>query len=270
MEGGKVAGRSRVLAAGAGAAGAQVLDAQASMVSVGSAARPTVEVADSFYRAMDAPGAMDVLIARLRAAPDDPEATWRAARVALTLGILTEDRDAKLKWLRAATAYGERLLALDPDGAESLAWAAATKGRLAMDAHNPVTTARLGREVWTLTEALLALDPDHPLGNAIRGKLVQEVRRLSWGERLLARFLLGGDIMGAATWSDSEAYLERAVKGDPGMVVYHLDLGDTYRLQGKSEQAAEAYLRGLALQERLPVDAYYKRRIMDGVRALSR
>lgn len=249
-----------MLAAGASVGRAQALDD----------APVAVVVADSLYAALDVPGAMAVLSARVAAAPDDFEATWRAAGVALTLAILTEDRGAKLERLRAAAAYGERLLALRPEDPASLTWAAASKGRLAMDVRNPVTAARLAQETWALTATLLAQDPSHPMGNAVRGKLVQEVRRLSWGERVLARVLVGGDLAGAAEWSDAERYLERSVVEDPGMVLYHLDLGDTYRLQGKKEQALEVYERGLGLRERLPVDAYYKRRIGDGIRALAR
>lgn len=249
---------------------AQLVDPAATSAKGGGMTRSAIHVADSLYGATDVAGALEVLRGRLEVAPDDFEAMWRGARAALTLGILTEDRDAKLRWLQTAAGFGEGALALRPHDATSLAWAAATKGRLAMDDHTPRTTARLGKEVWALTGALLDQRPDDPMGNAIRGKLIQEVRRLSWLERTLARLLLGMDVVAAATWADAEKHLQMAVAGDPGMVLYHLDLGDTYRLQGKSEQALATYRRGLAVEERLPVDAYYKRRIQDGMRALGR
>lgn len=223
---------------------------------------------DSLYRAMDAEGAMGLIRARLAVAPEDFEATWRAAAVALTLGVLAQDPAARLGWLRHAATHGDRLLTLRPDDPASLTWAAAAKGRLAIEERNPLRTAGLGKEVWVLTEALLASDPGNAMGHAIRGKLMQEIRRLSRAERLLARILLGNDIAGVATWSDAERHLERAVAADPGMVLFRLDLGDTYRLQGKSAEALEVYTRGLALPDRLPVDPYYKRRILDGMRAL--
>lgn len=256
-------------AMGAGAGGAQMAPRQVATAAPPSSPHSDLVAADSLYRAMDAEGAMEVIRARLAVVPDDFEATWRGAAVVLSLGIVARDRAVRLGWLRAAAAFGDQLLAQRPHDVVSLTWAAATKGRLALEERNPMRTAGLGKEAWALTELLLAADPGHPMGNAVRGKLVQEVRRLSRAERVLARLLLGGEIAGATAWSDSERHLERAVAADPGMVLYHLDLGDTYRLQGKSGRALETYTRGLALPDNLPVDPYFKRRILDGVRELS-
>lgn len=255
-------------AAGAGTGWTRIGLAQVIPRTPASSLNHDLVRSDSLYRAMDAEGAMGLIRARLAVAPEDFEATWRAAAVALTLGVLAQDQGARLGWLRSAATHGDRLLILRPDDPVSLTWASATKGRLAIEERNPLRTAGLGKEVWVLTEALLASDPGSAMGHAIRGKLMQEIRRLSRAERLLARILLGNDIAGVATWSDAERHLEWAVAADPGMVLFRLDLGDTYRLQGKAAQARDAYARGLALPDRLPVDPYYKRRILDGMKAL--
>lgn len=236
--------------------------------SDGPLSRSTAALGDSLYLAGDLNGAMTLLDERLTSVPDDFDALWRETRAALTLGILAERRDDKVRWLQVASRHADRLMELRPDDRIALAWTAAAKGRLAMEIRHPVAIARLGREVWRVTGVLLTQEPDDPMGNDVRGKLVLELRRMSWGERILARALLGSDVVGAARWSDAESYLERAVESDPGMVLYHLDLGDAYRLQGKSSDALQTYRDGLALPARYPVDEYFKRRIQDGLGAL--
>lgn len=231
---------------------------------------PATQVADSLFSAMDPKGAMAVLDARLEKAPDDFAALWRATATALTLGILSENHDQRMRWLHAAERYGDRGMALRPKDPVAMEWAVAAKGRLAIDDRNPVTTARLGKQVWKLGEALLAEDPGNPIGNDALGKLIIEIRKLSWGERLLARALVGWNVVGAAHWSDAERLLKRAVEGDPRMVVYHMDLGDAYRLQGKDARALQAYRDGLAQPNRYAVDPYYKRQIQRRVRELER
>lgn len=253
---------SALLATAAPAAGgAQTLDRPAQTTPAARLAPSPIDIADSLFLASNVQRALAVLSDRLDVAPDDFEALWRGTRAAVALGILTEDRSRKLQMLRLADHYADRLLALRPNGPLALEWAVAAKGRLAIDDHNPVTTAKLGKEVWKLSGTLLAEQPGNPMANDARGVVIREIRKLSWGERILARVLVGRDVANAAHWEDAERYLRRAVSGDPAMVVYRLDLGDVYRLQGKDAQALRAYRDGLALPDRLPVDAYYKRRI---------
>lgn len=230
--------------------------------------RSATEIADSLNMAMDPKGAMAVLDARLDAAPNDFAALWRATATAFALGVISETRDERLRWLHLGDRYGDRGLALRPNDPVALEWAIAAKGRLAIEDHNPVTTARLGKETHKLAETLLAEDPDNAVANDALGKLIVEIRKLSWSERILARVLIGGDVTSTAHWSDAERFLKRAVEADPEMVLYHMDLGDAYRLQGKDTRALHAYRDGLAQPDRYPVDAYYKRQIQRRVRAL--
>jgi hypothetical protein len=249
---------------------AQLADGPIRVPPAETLVRSSIDVADSLFMAMDPDSSMAVLAARLDAAPNDFEALWRAARTALSLGILTGNRDEELHWLEAADAYGDRLMALRPDDTVALVWSAATKGRLAIENGGAVTTARLGKAVWALTDSLLARAPSSPLGNDVRGKLLQEILRLSRTKRLMARLLMGSDPVGAADWASSERHLQRAVAGDPGMVLFYVDLGDTYRLQGKDKKALDTYRDGLAVPNLYPVDEHYKRDLVSRIAALER
>lgn len=231
--------------------------------------RDSHERADSLMAVSDMPGAYQVLATRLEVVPGDPEALWRATRAALILGILADDREESLAWTRIADGYGARLLAGRPDDAEAMAWAAAARGLRAIAESGPRATARLSNEVWQITERLLALEPGHPLGNDVRGKLHYEVMRLSKVERWFGRVFLGGDALSQASWELAETHLRRAVEADPGMVLFYLDLGDAYRAQEKFPEAAEAFRRGLAVPDRYPMDSKLKELIKRRIVAMS-
>lgn len=245
--------------------GAQQAPAQADTVA---RAKSAVEISDSLLAAGDAEASYAVLVAYLGVAPDDFEARWRATRDALGLGIIAADREARRTWLREADAQGKELLRLRPDDPDAMAWAAAARGRRALAEPGARTVVALAEETWQLTGKLLAAYPDHPLGNHVRGKLHQEVARLPRVKRVLARMFLRGDLLGQAKWSLAEEHLQRAIAGDPGMVLFYLDLGETYRFQGKKAEALAVYRRGLAVPDRLPVDERFKASIRNRIAIL--
>lgn len=220
--------------------------------------RSAVEIADSLLAAFDMEGGYAALTARLETEPDDSEARWRATRLAIGFGIMAPDPEARRAWLRIADGHGTHLLRIRPADPEALAWAAAAKGRRAIAEEGTRTVANLAKEAWSLTGRLLAARPDHPLGNHVRGKLHQEVSRLPAVKRFLARMFLGSRLVGQAKWELAEEHLLRAISGDPGMVLFYLDLGETYRYQGKTAEAVAVYRRGLAVPDRFPVDARFK------------
>ncbi len=239
-------------------AGQTVLGAVDTAAEDTPATKTAAEISDSLLFAGDSEASYAVLVARLGVEPDDFEARWRATRAALGFGIMGADADTRRSWLREADAQGQALLGLRPDDAEAMAWAAAARGRRALAEPGARTVVALAEETWQLTGKLLAEHPGHPLGNHVRGKLHQEVARLPRVKRILARMFLRGDLLGQAKWELAEAHIQRAVAGDPGMVLFYLDLGETLRYQGKNEAALAVYRRGLAVPDRLPVDGRFK------------
>ena len=222
-----------------------------------------IEAADALLDSMDAIGSYRRLVARLEVDPDDFAARWRAARAALALGIMETDNDRTVAWLRAGDVHADAALALRPDDPESLVWAAAIKGRLAIDAGGAREKVRLGQAVWDLGHRLLEIEPDHALGHDVLGKLHQEVRRLAPWQRWLARAFMGSDPIKLASWDDAEAHLTRAIELDPGYVVFYRDLRETYWLQGKLDEAVATFRAGLEVDVRYPTDPKFKRVIRE-------
>ena len=221
-----------------------------------------VEVSDSLLYAGEIRRAYEVLDARLEFEPADFAAAWRAVRAALGLGILGEDHETRLAWLRLADERGRRLLDHHPEEVEALAWAAAARGRRALAEDGSRTLARLADEVIELTDRALEKDPDHPLANHVRGKINQEGMRLPGMVRFMGRLLLGAEVLSRTSWEEAEARGRTAVEQAPGMLLFHLELAETYRYQEKWAAAEAAYRDGLARPDSLPVDVEF-RRIME-------
>ncbi len=227
-----------------------------------------VERADGLLHAGASEEAFAVLAAHLGSAPDDFEARWRAVRLAVSLSVTGASHRVRRGWALEADAHGQELVRVRPDDPEALAWAAAARGRHALHEEGLKTPARLAKETWALTEALLYRHPDHPLGNHVRGKLCQQVAGLPAAARFFGRLFLGSALVGQGTWERAEEHHLLAVTGDPGMVFFYLDLAETLAAQGKTEAAAAVYRRGLAMPDRFPVDQGFKRMMSERVGAL--
>jgi uncharacterized protein HemY len=65
--------------------------------------------------------------------------------------------------------------------------------------------------------------------------------RLSGFERWAARNLLGGGVLGEASWDNAKRYLERAVALEPNRITHRLDLAAVYADRDDKAKAREQY-----------------------------
>jgi Tfp pilus assembly protein PilF len=218
----------------------------------------TLARADALYRGGDAAGALAVLETRLQAAPDGYEARWKAARAAVSVGLLQPTEEAQNAWYRVGMEHGFEAVRLRPDGVEGLYWLTASQGRLAIQLP-PWRSASAALAVYERATRLLALDSLHAGAHNALGKVGFEVMKLSALERLLARTLVGNEALERASWEDTEMHQRRAVELDPQMPLYHLDLGRTFLHTGRYELAERELEIALTLPAKHPGDALYKR-----------
>jgi Tfp pilus assembly protein PilF len=76
--------------------------------------------------------------------------------------------------------------------------------------------------------------------------------------------------MRESSWEGAEEHLKRAIAADPTVVLFHLDLGETYQLQGKTDQARAAFQAGLKVPDLYPTDRKFKETIVRRLEALGR
>ncbi|MBW3534740.1 MAG: tetratricopeptide repeat protein [Gemmatimonadetes bacterium] len=212
---------------------------------------------DRLYDAFDPRASLAAADALLESDPEDYEVLWRASRAAVVLGSLAEEEDVQDAWFLRGAGYGERAMALRPEGVEALYWLGASKGRLALQ-QGPRTTAALAQEVYDLAHRVLTLDSLHAGGHNILGKLNYEVMTLTAFERFLARLILGNEALRSASWELAEHHFSRSLVSEPEVVLFHFDLGKMYLAQGRLEEARDAFLALLDLPDRHPPDPGWK------------
>jgi len=227
--------------------------------------------ADSLYYAMQPLQAYDELARRLDAVPTDVDAGWRAAFTGLTLALMEPDAEERVAWLRSAQSHAERVLDVEPGHPEALTWLAGVKGRLAMELEGRSERIELTNEIWSHTGELIDADSTNAFALNIRGKMAQEVQRLSGLERFFARRMYGGgDAFRDSSWEQSERDLRRALERDPGVVFFYLDLGETLLERGKREEATAVFEKGLTVPDRYPSDAFFRGQIRRELEELGR
>ena len=224
-----------------------------------SASLPVMEQADSLYY-RDPVQSVQLLELVLAREPGTYQAQWRAARAAVSMGIIEEEPQAELAWVERAADHAEIALALDSTDVEGLYWLAVSKGLLALH-YGPKTSSDLAQEVWDLAHHLLAIDPEHPGAHNMLGKLNQEVMSLSKWQRVVARFVLRTEPLRESSWDKALDHHRRAVAAEPGTLLFHLDLGRTLDLLGRDDEARAVYSAALALPDRYPVDPTFRKRI---------
>lgn len=229
-------------------------------LSVSDDGRAVLFRADSLFDAWDVEAAYEVLAARIERWPFDYEARWRAARAALLLGILEDVEEIEAVWFERAAAHGTAAADIRKNGVDGLYWAAASRGRQALQ-HGPRTSTELAQQMWDLTERVLALDPEHGGGHNILGKLNYEVQTLGWVQRALARLVLRQPFLSSTSWEQALDHHRRAVAAEPEVVLFQMDLGQALHRSGNDAEARRVLEHALTLPDVWPVDPTFKAQI---------
>ena len=194
------------------------------------------------------------------------EALYKAAREAVDLGEFEPDAAVKAQDFALAETYARRAIAVNPTGPDGHFHLARALGREAL-AVGGRKRIRFAKEVRAEALAALAQDSTHPGALHVMGVWNAEVMRLSGIERFIARNLLGGGILGKASWHDAQQYMEKTVALEPKRIVHHLDLGKIYADIGEKAKAREQFEIVLASPNAEYNDPHYKQ---DAERQLSR
>jgi len=168
------------------------------------------------------------------------DALYKAAREAVDLGEFEPDEAMRKADFAKGLAYARRAVAADSTRAEGHFHVARATGRQALAVSG---RARIQYAKVVRAEALkaLAIDPQHPGALHVMGVWNAEVMRLSSFERFIARNLLGGGILGSASWQEAVRYMEQSVAADPQRIVHHLDLGKIYADIHETAKAREQF-----------------------------
>jgi tetratricopeptide (TPR) repeat protein len=168
------------------------------------------------------------------------EALYKAAREAVDLGEFDPDPATRGADYAKGLRYARRAVAVDSSGADGHFHVARALGRQALSVGSK---ARIQYAKAVRAEALeaLAIDPRHAGALHVMGVWNAEIMRLSGLQRFIARNLLGGGILGSASWQEAVRYMEQSVAAEPQRIVHHLDLGKIYADIGETAKAREQF-----------------------------
>jgi tetratricopeptide (TPR) repeat protein len=193
--------------------------------------------------------ALDLLRRALALDSLDYEANWRTAVARVDLvqlgdSVPVERRDSLY---REAERVARRAVPVDSTKADGYFALGMVLGRVALT-KGKRDRIRFAKEIYDVSTRALRLDPRHDGVHHILALWHAEAMRTSGFNRFLARNLLGGKVLGEASWAKAIEHLETAVEIDPDRIFHRLDLARIY-VDRKDFGAARVHL---VLIERLP------------------
>lgn len=258
--------------AAAQAAAAQAAAPQAAASSTPSAGADTlvndslvsahIAAGDREHAAMNAAAALAEYEQALAIDSANYVALYKAAREAVDLGEFDTSGAARTAYYAKGLGYARRAVAADSNAADGHFHVARALGRQALSVGSK---ARIQYAKAVRAEALkaLAIDSLHPGALHVMGVWNAEIMRLSGIQRFIARNLLGGGILGAASWREAVRYMEQSVAVEPQRIVHHLDLAKIYADIGETAKAREQFQLVLSLPPADYNDPHYQKDARD-------
>lgn len=225
-------------------------------VAAAQTAAEHVAVGDKELAALNLPSALGHYQEAVAADSNDVDALWKASNAAVDLGEFSPAADqARLYGLGERLA--RRAVKVDPNSANAHYALAKALGRMAQS-KGMMDRIKYGTAVHDEAHAALRLDSLHAGALHVLGMWNAEIMRLSGFARFAAKNLLGGKVMGEASWANAQRYLERAVALEPDRITHRLDLAGVYADRGDKAKARAEYETVLRLPATEYDDRFFK------------
>lgn len=204
----------------------------------------------------------EVATAQLQAGPIQPLPELRAshdvallarAKEQVTQALLTENRERGEAHVETAEALARASVERSPESADAHYWLAVVLG-IRTEWSGPFDKISLGQEVLEVTRKVLDLDPTHPGGPELMGRIQADLMGLPWVARKIALGMGMGDAVGEVSWEIAASWFERAVELDPGAVAPALELAKVQMELDRDGEARAILERVLTLSPRDQLD----------------
>ena len=201
----------------------------------------------------------------LAADSGDVSANWRAA-VALSDAALPfttkPTRQTRDSLLVRAQVLARRAVRLAPNDAETLFALGLVLGNTAVT-RGSRDKLRMAVEIRNTALLATAADSLHDGAHHLLGRWHFEIMKLSGLERFIAKNILGGGVLGLASWGEARRELELAVRLDSTRIYHRLDFARVLAAR-KEKTLALAQLRRIAeLPDRVAADSMHRRKAME-------
>jgi len=155
-------------------------------------------------------------------------ANWRAAIALVDVGKQTPDQQkdrVRDSLYRQAERYARRAVRLLPDDADAHFALALALGRVSLTLGTK-QRVQYGKEIRENALRAIAINPRHDGAWHVMGRWNAEVERLSNLEEFFAKTVLGGKVLGEASWDEAIRCMRKAVELRPDYIFHRLDLAE--------------------------------------------
>lgn len=196
---------------------------------------------------------------RVAVMPASYEARWNAARDYTEVALSETEADTAEELLRRAWEHATMATELDPAGIDGHYWLGVAAGGLA-DVTGGREKVRFGDQVHRESTWVLEQDSLHAGAHYLQGRVHAGVMRLSSVTRFLAKLIVGGDALAAASWERAEYHLRRAAELRPELAMHHFELAMVYRAMDRPAAMERALRAALGATASTPFQDEFKAR----------
>jgi len=210
---------------------------------------------DKLFAAFDNKGALEKYKLAYQADSSNYEICWKLSRAYVDYGETLEG-DERAADYKQGWAAAKKAVELNPEGAKGHLRLSIAVGRVALDA-GAKERVRLSKEVKKEVDLAIKLDPNDDIAYHVLGRWHRKLANLSWIERGFANMFLGG-VPEEASEENAAINFKKAIEINPGYINHHLELGMTYEMMDKEEEAKAEYQKCLDLPKSSARDDHYK------------
>ena len=192
----------------------------------------------------------------------DITANWRAAVALVDIGKQTPDKEknrTRDSLYRRAEFYARRAVRLAPDSAGPHFALALALGKVSLTLGSK-QRVRYAKEVREHALRAIEIDPEHDGAWHVMGRWNAEIERLSNLQEFFAKTILGGKVLGEATWDEAIRCMRKAVELRPAFIFHRLDLAEMLVELKRPEEARPELEKIQALSDLDAMDPAYKAR----------
>jgi tetratricopeptide (TPR) repeat protein len=182
------------------------------------------------------------------------EALWKLARAYVDVGEVSEKDIMESYYVKAET-YARKAIAVCPDNSNAHLELAVAVGRVALMS-GPKKKVNLSKEVKAEAENALELNPENDIAHHVLARWHREVTHLSGIEKVIVKVVYGG--LPHASDEEAVEHFKKAIEINPDYINHHLELGITYQMMDKWQEAKAEYEQIAQLPQKDSQDPEHK------------
>lgn len=206
-----------------------------------------IKQAQEYFDAGEEEKALDLYLTILNSNPNHYTALWKTSLIYTRKARRQTTYEAQYAIYNTAKAYASKSLNVHPNRPRSHYVYALASAGLADDMPNSSERVRLIWDMKEYGERALQMDPDYAPAWHLMGVWHSKVGSVSRAERVAARVVYG-TLPDGASHSKAEEFLKRAIRMDPGVILFHLDLAQHYQETGQRRKAIPVLEQVLTMQ----------------------